>query len=155
MRLEQGEIVGMGAEDILRGRALQLRRMGEEADMTKRGGMHECTREDEVLRRILRGEAGHRWHPCDCGGGRESGSGNGQTSTEKPDLDKSAMSEAAANPAALCPIRHIECLSREHDARIRELDAELADVKARLATSETMRLLKRPYAKLLRSRPRT
>ena len=33
MRLEQGEGIRLGTEDIVRGWALQLRRMGEEADM--------------------------------------------------------------------------------------------------------------------------
>jgi len=63
-------------------------------------------------------------------GGRESGdravSQAGRPKLSTADVERT--SSAAANPAALCPIRHIECLSREHDARIRELEARLLAV---------------------------
>ena len=66
------------------------------------------------------------------GGGRESGGPSYDGLPEDYGIRSNGprrnatKTVAAADPADLCPIRHIRCLSKEHDARIRDLDELLA-----------------------------
>ena len=66
------------------------------------------------------------------GGGRESGGPSYDGLPEDYGIRSNGprrnatKTVAAADPADLCPIRHIRCLSKEHDARIRDLEELLA-----------------------------